>query len=129
VVVKLFPPEILITPAVAVTLFPSWVCKVVTGFVDPVVAIVMLPAPFVTDMPVPAVMVAKTGSAPVDPIGNWPLVATPKEFIEPVELPSNRLWFVVPETFTVGFIVAVPVIVILLPPDTLVTVPLVAASA
>jgi hypothetical protein len=52
--------------------------------------IVIEPAPGVIVMPVPAVREANTGSAPVDPIGICPLVATPRELIEFVALPNNN---------------------------------------
>ena len=42
--------------------------------VTPVLATVIAPAPFVIEIPVPAVKAAETGAAPVDPIRSCPFV-------------------------------------------------------
>lgn len=49
----------------------------------PDAAIVILPAAFVTVIPLPAVMVAATGASPVEPIRIWPLVRAGSSVIEP----------------------------------------------
>jgi hypothetical protein len=49
----------------------------VTALALPEAAIVILPAPLVTEIPVPAVIVANAGDAPVEPINNCPLVIEP----------------------------------------------------
>jgi len=53
------------------------------------VAIDIVPAPLVTAIPVPEEIVASTGSAPLDPIGSCPSVATPRGVTAPVPLPSK----------------------------------------
>lgn len=55
----------------------------------PVLAMVIEPAPLVISMPEPAVKVAKTGSAPVEPMTSWPLLAWPKAVRAPVPEPSK----------------------------------------
>jgi hypothetical protein len=89
----------------------------------PFAPIVIEPAPLVTVIPVPAVIVERIGEEPVEPIGSCPLVATPRLDMLLVAFPIRSELLVVPDTLTVGAMVAVPVIVILLPPETEVTVP------
>ena len=60
----------------------------------PVAAISIPPAVFVIVTPVPWVRVAREGSAPVLPITNWPLVATPNAVTAPVPLPNSTPWSV-----------------------------------
>ena len=68
------------------------------------------PAAFAMLIPVPAVNVARTGSAPVEPIGNCPLVATPRDVKLPVALPICSEWFVVPETLNVNVLALILVL-------------------
>jgi hypothetical protein len=77
------PPKIESDPALGVAV-PLDVGTVVTPLEEPVLAIVIVPGPLVTVILAPAVIVPKTGFAPVEPIGICPLVAAPKETIRPV---------------------------------------------
>jgi len=57
---------------------------------DWVLVMVMLPAPLLMEIPVPAVKVAATGAAPVEPIRSWPLVKADEvmgEVPPPIRMP------------------------------------------
>jgi hypothetical protein len=71
----------------------------------------------------PAGRGANIGSAPVTPVNTCPVSPTGMEVKAPKALPTRTAWLVVPDTLTVGLTVGTPVIVILLPPETEVTVP------
>ena len=94
--------EAVVKPVPAIVITPEdGVAVPVAGFVindetEAAEAIVMPPAELVTVILAPAVIVARTGVAPVDPIGICPLVATPSEVNEPLAFPICRLLLVVP---------------------------------
>jgi hypothetical protein len=91
----------------------------------PEASIVIDPAALVIVIFVPAVSVAKTGSAPVEPIGICPSAATPREVRLLVELPSCRAWLVVPDTLRVT-VAPLAAVVILCPPASVTVVPVAA---
>ena len=59
--------------------------------VTPVLVTVIVPAPLVMEIPVPAVSVVTAGAAPVEPISNCPLVSAAVSTIEPALLTMMRL--------------------------------------
>ena len=69
--------------------------------VTPVFAIVIEPAPFVMLIPVPAVKVALTGAALVEPINNWPFVGAVVEDTKPPVPEYKNAFAVLPETVNV----------------------------
>lgn len=77
-------PDVVMPPVpVTVKVFADGVADPVSALkvvgTDDVAESVIEPAPFVTVMPVPAVIVDMTGVRPVLPMINWPLVIAPKD--------------------------------------------------
>ena len=68
---------------VKVSQAPLIPCRVVASVLR-----VIVPAPLVTVMPAPPVKAAKTGSALVEPMMSWPLVAWPRTVTAPVPEPK-----------------------------------------
>ena len=88
---KVIVPDVVISPPVNVIPLtdPAVSTDVTVPDPKPVAAIVILPAPFVTEIFEPPVIVPNTGSAPVLPMTNWPFVAWPNAVIAPVPLPKS----------------------------------------